>query len=130
MMAEPRPKKRPVEARTTLIGIPMPVIRVAIEAISRVVIAVITEVSLIDVAVARRLKRLVSLSRRSTSLLRNFSSSSDLSESAGDMDLRHHRAVLLPSVSEGKSFRRKRLSSFILRRQNSFLTGSLLPHSS
>ena len=73
MMAEPRPKKRPVEARTTLIGIPMPVIRVAIEAISRVVIAVITEVSLIDVAVARRLKRLVSLSRRSTSLLRNFS---------------------------------------------------------
>ena len=65
-----------MDARITLTGMPIPVIRVAIEAISRVVIAVITEVSPIDVAVARRLKRLVSLSRKSTLLLRSFSSSS------------------------------------------------------
>ena len=76
MMAEPKPKKSPVDARITLTGAAIPVIRVAIEAISRVVIAVITEVSLINVTVARRLNRLVSLSRDSTSLLRNFSSSS------------------------------------------------------
>ena len=76
MMAEPKPRKSPVEARTTLIGMPIPVIKVAMEVASKVVIAAITAVSLIDVAVARRLKRLVSLSRKSTSLLKNLSSSS------------------------------------------------------
>ena len=73
MMAEPKPRKSPVEARTMLIGIPMPVIRVAMEAASKAVIAASTEVSLIDVAVARRLKRLVSESLLSISSCRNFS---------------------------------------------------------
>ena len=57
MMAEPKPRKSPVDARITLIGTPMPVVRVAMEAISKPVIVVITEVSPIDVAVARRLNR-------------------------------------------------------------------------
>ena len=29
MMAEPKPRRSPVEAKTTLIGIPIPVIKVA-----------------------------------------------------------------------------------------------------
>ena len=74
--ADPIPSRRPVEARTTLIGMPIPVEARPMEVPPRMVIAAITEVSLKVAAVARRLKRLVSLSRDSTSLLRNFSSSS------------------------------------------------------
>ena len=70
------PRKSPVEPRMTLIGIPIPVVRVTIEATSKAVMAASTEVSLKVAAVARRLNRLVSLSRDSTSVLRNFSSSS------------------------------------------------------
>jgi len=44
------------------IGKPTPVVKFAIETTSRAVIAVIIEVSLIMVAVARRLHRLASLS--------------------------------------------------------------------
>ena len=76
MMAEPKPRKSPVEARIALTGIPIPVIKVAMEAVSKAVIAVITEVSLKVAVVARRLNRFASLSRDSISLLRNFSSSS------------------------------------------------------
>ena len=35
MMADPIPRKSPVDARITLIGTPMPVVRVAMEAISK-----------------------------------------------------------------------------------------------
>ena len=63
MTTDPNPKKSPVEARIMLMGVPMPVVRVAMDATSKIVIAVIAEVSLIDVAVARRLNRFVSLSR-------------------------------------------------------------------
>ena len=62
-MADPSPSNKPVEARTMLIGIPIPVVRVTIEAISKAVIAVIREVSLIVEAVTRHLKFFVSLSR-------------------------------------------------------------------
>ena len=57
------PKKSPVEARIMPMGVPMPVVRVAMNATFKIVIRVITEVSLIDVAVARRLNCFVSLSR-------------------------------------------------------------------
>ena len=49
----------PVEAITMLIGIPMPVARLTIEVTSIAVFAVMTEVSLIDVALALRLNRFV-----------------------------------------------------------------------
>ena len=62
MMAEPKPKKSPVDAKTTLIGVPIPCDQGGDRSrFSRVVIAVITEVSPdCHVVVARRLKRLVS----------------------------------------------------------------------
>ena len=59
MTADPSPRKSPVEARTMLIGIPIPVVRVTMEATSKAVIAVMKEVSLIDVDVAFRLNRFV-----------------------------------------------------------------------
>ena len=63
MTTDLNPKKSPVEARILPMGVPMPVVRVAMDATSKIVIAVIAEVSLIDVAVARRLNHFVSLSR-------------------------------------------------------------------
>ena len=63
MTTDPNPKKSPVEARIMPMGVPMFVVRVAMDATSKIVIAVIAEVSLIDVAVARRLNCFVSLSR-------------------------------------------------------------------
>ena len=63
MTTEPNPKKSPVKARIMPMGVPMPVVRFAMNATSKIIIGVITEVSLIDVAVARRLNCFVSLSR-------------------------------------------------------------------
>ena len=63
MTTDPNPKKSPVEARIMPMGVPMPVVRVAMNATFKIVIRVIAEVSLIDVAVARRLNCFVSLSR-------------------------------------------------------------------
>ena len=74
--ADPIPSRRHVEARTTLTGMPIPVEARPMEVPPKMVIAEITEVSLKVAAVARRLNCFVSLSRDSTSLLRNFSSSS------------------------------------------------------
>ena len=70
------PRKSPVEARMGISAVPMPVEARPMEVAPRVAIAVITEVSLKVAVVARRLNRFASLSRSSTSLLRNFSSSS------------------------------------------------------
>ena len=58
MRAEETPRISPAEVNTILTGIPIPVVRVTTEAISRAVIAVITEVSLIVAVVARRLQRI------------------------------------------------------------------------
>ena len=74
--ADPSPNRSPVEARTILIGIPTLLVKVTIEATSKAVIAVLTEVSLIVDAIARRLKRFVSLSRASTYWRKNLSTSS------------------------------------------------------
>ena len=54
MTPEPKPSNSPVEARTMLIGKPTPVVKVMTDEISRAVITVVTEVSLIVEAVARR----------------------------------------------------------------------------
>ena len=62
MTPEPKPSRSPVEARTMLIGKPTLVVKVTTDAISRAVIAVITEVSLIFEAVARRLNCFARLS--------------------------------------------------------------------
>ena len=118
MRAEPRPKKSLVEARTMPNGIPTPVVRVMIEANSSVVIAAITEVSLKVAAVARRLKRLVSLSRSlETSLVRRSFLTCRI----------HHRAVL-SQVFAGTFFHIH--SSFIESLISICLIGSGFPSSS
>ena len=76
MTPKPKPSKSPVEARTMLIGKPTPVVKVTIEAISRAVIAVITEVSLIVEAVARRLNCFDRLPLFSVSFRKKVSASS------------------------------------------------------
>ena len=73
---EPSPRRSPVEARMGTNATPIPVEARPMEVPPRAVIAVMTEVSLKVAAVARRLNRFASLSRDSTSVLRNFSSSS------------------------------------------------------
>ena len=55
MTPEPNPSKSPAEARRMLTGAPTPVVRVATDAISKSVIAVIRDVSLIVEAVVRHL---------------------------------------------------------------------------
>ena len=76
MIPEPKPSKSPVEARTMLIGAPTPVESVATDAISKGVIAVIIEVSLIVEAVDLRLKSFASLSLVFISSRKNCSASS------------------------------------------------------
>ena len=73
---EPSPRRSPGEARMGTSATPKPVEARTMEVPPKMVAAAITLPSLNVVAVARRLNRLVSLSRKATSLLRNFSSSS------------------------------------------------------
>ena len=75
MTPEPKPSRIPVEDRTMLIGKPTPVLKVTTDAISKAVIAVITEVSLI-VETARRLNCFASFSYFSTSFRKKVSASS------------------------------------------------------
>ena len=73
---EPKPSKSQAEAITMLTGAPMPVVRVATDAISKSVIAVIRDVSLIVEAVVRRLNFFTSLPLFSVSFRKNLSASS------------------------------------------------------
>ena len=76
MTPEPKPRRSPVEARTMLAGKPTPVVKVTTDAISRKVITVIIEVSLIVEAIARRLNCLARLPLLSVSFRKNSSASS------------------------------------------------------
>ena len=73
------PKASPVEAKMGINAAPIPVEARPMEVAPRVVIAVITEVSLKVAVVARRLNRFASLSRDSISFLRNYFKLVDLS---------------------------------------------------
>ena len=59
MTVDPNPRKSLAEARKMLIGIPIPVVRVTMEATCKAVIALMTEVSLIVDAETLRLNRFV-----------------------------------------------------------------------